>query len=58
MTSLALGPGGDDVPPGNFDLLETRSRKEATGGNFKGGAGVVQILRLRDSPIGARIPLQ
>jgi hypothetical protein len=47
-----MGAGGEDVPPGNFDPLEEQSRKEATGGNFQGGTGLVQIVRYTEGPAG------
>ena len=40
------------MPPGNFDPLEEQSRKEASGGNFQGGSGLVQIVRYTEGPVG------
>lgn len=51
ITSI-IGAGGEDVPPGNFDPLEEQSRKEATGGNFQGGTGLVEVVRYTEGPAG------
>jgi len=51
ITSI-IGSGGEDVPSGNFDPLEEQSRKEASGGNFQGGSGLVQIVRYTEGPVG------
>jgi len=51
ITSI-VGPGGEDVPSGNFHPLEEQSRKEASGGNFQGGSGLVQVVRYTEGPIG------